>query len=229
MTTNERRTARTSATSRRSSARRSTPNSRRPRCRRSTTPSRSISEDKGVHVKLTGEVQQHLGGGRVRCVALGSTDGMVRGMECSTPVRRSRCRSARPRWAACSTCSASRSTAAARSRRGTLAHPPRSAADGRPDRQDRVVRDGHQGHRPADAVRPRRQGRPVRRGRPGQDGHSHRTDRPHRQRARRLLGVRRRRRANPRGERPVAGNAGNQDRQDRPLASSSKRAWSSAR
>lgn len=38
-------------------------------------------EIKGVHVKVTGEVQQHLGGGRVRCVALGSTDGMVRGME----------------------------------------------------------------------------------------------------------------------------------------------------
>ncbi|MFP6588015.1 MAG: F0F1 ATP synthase subunit beta, partial [Pirellulaceae bacterium] len=31
---------------------------------------------------LIGEVQQHLGGGRVRCVALGSTDGMVRGQEC---------------------------------------------------------------------------------------------------------------------------------------------------
>ncbi|MFO1022062.1 MAG: F0F1 ATP synthase subunit beta [Planctomycetales bacterium] len=38
-------------------------------------------EVKGVRVKLTGEVQQHLGGGRVRCVALGSTDGMVRGMK----------------------------------------------------------------------------------------------------------------------------------------------------
>ena len=35
--------------------------------------------------------------------------------------------------------------------------------------------------------------------------------------ARRLLGVRRRRRADPRGERPLARNAGNQDRQDRPL------------
>ncbi|MEC7565066.1 MAG: F0F1 ATP synthase subunit beta [Planctomycetota bacterium] len=31
---------------------------------------------------LTGEIQQHLGGGRVRCVALGSTDGMVRGQDC---------------------------------------------------------------------------------------------------------------------------------------------------
>ncbi|MGE3314102.1 MAG: F0F1 ATP synthase subunit beta [Planctomycetaceae bacterium] len=38
-------------------------------------------ELKGVKVKVTGEVQQHLGGGRVRCVALGSTDGMVRGMK----------------------------------------------------------------------------------------------------------------------------------------------------
>ncbi len=38
-------------------------------------------EVNGLSLKLTGEVQQHLGGGRVRCVALGSTDGMVRGME----------------------------------------------------------------------------------------------------------------------------------------------------
>ena len=40
------------------------------------------SEHKGVKVELTGEVQQHLGGGRVRCVALGSTDGMIRGQDC---------------------------------------------------------------------------------------------------------------------------------------------------
>jgi F-type H+-transporting ATPase subunit beta len=37
-------------------------------------------ESKGVQLRLTGEVQQHLGGSRVRCVALGSTDGLVRGM-----------------------------------------------------------------------------------------------------------------------------------------------------
>ena len=40
------------------------------------------SEVKGVKLDLTGEIQQHLGGGRVRCVALGSTDGMIRGQEC---------------------------------------------------------------------------------------------------------------------------------------------------
>jgi len=39
------------------------------------------SSQKGVTLNLTGEVQQHLGGGRVRCVALGSTDGMIRGQE----------------------------------------------------------------------------------------------------------------------------------------------------
>jgi len=36
---------------------------------------------KGLKIKVTGEVQQHLGGGKVRCIALGSTDGMARGME----------------------------------------------------------------------------------------------------------------------------------------------------
>jgi F-type H+-transporting ATPase subunit beta len=39
------------------------------------------AEYKGTTIRLTGEVQQHLGGNRVRCVALGSTDGLVRGMK----------------------------------------------------------------------------------------------------------------------------------------------------
>jgi len=38
-------------------------------------------DNKGVKIDLTGEVQQHLGGSRVRCVALGSTDGLMRGMD----------------------------------------------------------------------------------------------------------------------------------------------------
>jgi len=49
-----------------------------------------MSEHKGVKINLTGEVQQHLGGGRVRCVALGSTDGLIRGQDCidtGGPVR----------------------------------------------------------------------------------------------------------------------------------------------
>ncbi len=40
-------------------------------------------QTKAGEVKLTGEVQQHLGGGMVRAVALGSTDGLVRGMACN--------------------------------------------------------------------------------------------------------------------------------------------------
>jgi F-type H+-transporting ATPase subunit beta len=38
------------------------------------------SDRKDVSIRLTGEVQQQLGGNRVRAVALGSTDGLVRGM-----------------------------------------------------------------------------------------------------------------------------------------------------
>src|SRR5947209_20510457 len=38
------------------------------------------SDAKGVKINLVGEVQQQLGGNRVRCVALGSTDGLMRGM-----------------------------------------------------------------------------------------------------------------------------------------------------
>ena len=38
------------------------------------------SDVKGIRIRLTGEVQQHLGGNRVRAVALGSTDGLMRGM-----------------------------------------------------------------------------------------------------------------------------------------------------
>jgi len=37
-------------------------------------------EHHGLKINLVGEVQQHLGGGRVRAVALGSTDGVRRGM-----------------------------------------------------------------------------------------------------------------------------------------------------
>src|SRR4051794_8520726 len=37
--------------------------------------------ENGTTVKLTGEVQQHLGGGRIRAVALGSTDGLRRGID----------------------------------------------------------------------------------------------------------------------------------------------------
>ena len=40
-------------------------------------------ENKGIKIDLVGEVQKHLGGSRVRCVALGSTDGLQRGVDVS--------------------------------------------------------------------------------------------------------------------------------------------------
>ncbi len=40
------------------------------------------AQTKAGELDLVGEVQQHLGGGRVRAVALGSTDGLQRGMGC---------------------------------------------------------------------------------------------------------------------------------------------------
>ncbi|HQR43086.1 MAG TPA: F0F1 ATP synthase subunit beta, partial [Gemmatales bacterium] len=38
-------------------------------------------DTKAIQFNLVGEVQQHLGGNRVRCVALGTTDGLVRGTD----------------------------------------------------------------------------------------------------------------------------------------------------
>src|SRR3979490_2277974 len=37
--------------------------------------------DSGVHVRVTAEVQQHIGRNQVRAVAMNSTDAVVRGME----------------------------------------------------------------------------------------------------------------------------------------------------
>ena len=39
-------------------------------------------DNAGEKIKLVGEVNKHLGGGRVRCVSLGSTDGLRRGQTC---------------------------------------------------------------------------------------------------------------------------------------------------
>ncbi|MDP6046352.1 MAG: F0F1 ATP synthase subunit beta [Phycisphaerae bacterium] len=40
-----------------------------------------VKSEGKISIDLTGEVQQHLGGGQARCVALGGTDGLQRGME----------------------------------------------------------------------------------------------------------------------------------------------------
>src|SRR3954468_3602295 len=39
------------------------------------------TQTNGSKINLTGEVASHLGGGKIRAVALGSTDGLARGMD----------------------------------------------------------------------------------------------------------------------------------------------------
>jgi F-type H+-transporting ATPase subunit beta len=64
---------------------------------------------------ITLEVQQQLGDGVVRTIALGSTDGLKRNLIAEQHRQaQSRCRSARPRWAASWTCWVRRSTKPAR-------------------------------------------------------------------------------------------------------------------
>src|SRR5580692_3873304 len=40
------------------------------------------ADEPSHHFRLVGEVASHLGGGRIRAVALGSTDGLRRGIDC---------------------------------------------------------------------------------------------------------------------------------------------------
>ena len=89
-----------------------------------------------------------------------------------------------------------------------LADPPVGARIHRP--VDRGRNPGHrdQGRRSADALRQGRQDRAVRRRRGRQDRDHHGADQQHRQGAWRLLGLRRRRRAHPRGQRPLSRDDG---------------------
>ena len=95
-----------------------------------------------------------------------------------------------------------RRQAAGRDREALPDPPPVAVVRGAGDHA-RAVRDRHQGRRPARALLQGRQDRPVRRRRRGQDRADPGADPQHRHRARRLLGVRRRGRAHPRGQRPL--------------------------
>ncbi len=103
-----------------------------------------------MKINLTGEVQQHLGGGRVRCVALGSTDGLVRGMECvdtggpvTVPVGKATLGRV---FNLLGEPIDGRGPVKADE---LLADPPRRPRSDRPLDQDRGLRDRHQGDRPA--------------------------------------------------------------------------------
>ena len=174
-----------------------------------TTPRRPRAISSGTGNILVCEVQQHLGDDRVRAVAMDTTDGLSRGTEVID--------TGGPITVPVGDMTLGRifnllgepiDQARRRRGRGALADPPPRADRREPDADDGDVRDGHQGHRPAGALRQGRQGRPVRRRRRRQDGpHPGAHPQPG-QGAQRPVGVLRRGRALPRGQRPLARDEG---------------------
>ncbi len=158
----------------------------------------------GEKIDVIAEVAQQLGESVARCVSMKPTDGMVRGMTGRGPRRADfgarRPGDARPH--------------PERHRRpdrrpgpgegqGALADPPRAAGVRRAGDLGRDVRNRHQGHRPARAVHEGRQDRPLRRRGRRQDRHDPGAHQQRRHAPRRLLGLLRRGRAHPRGQRPL--------------------------
>jgi F-type H+-transporting ATPase subunit beta len=167
----------------------------------------SISDKPG---NLVVEVAQHLGEKNVRCIAMDTTDGLVRGMAVDN-TGAEHPDSRRPRGAG--------PDHERRRRAGRRARPRSRRAKKMPIHRpapkfvDQSVRvemfeTGHQGHRPLAPYRRGGKIRPVRRRRRRQDGHDAGADQQRRQEARRLLRVRRRRRADPRGPRPLQRDVG---------------------
>ena len=145
----------------------------------------------GQPVELIAEVQQHLGDDKVRAVAMDATDGLARGAEVvdtgapiTVPVGPATLgRIFNVMGQPIDHLEAGLDEA----ERWPIHRPAPAFESARPDRRD--LRDGHQGRRPAGALRQGRQDRPVRRRRRRQDRHHPGADPQHRHGARRLLGV----------------------------------------
>ena len=178
--------------------------------------------------RLVLEVAQHLGENTVRTIAMDATEGLVRGQDVtdtgepiSVPV----------------------GDATLGRIMNVIGEPvdeagpietedradPRRAPRSSTSRPKRDPGHRHQGRRPARALRQGRQDRPVRRRRRRQDRADHGADQQHRQGARRLLGVRRRGRAHPRGQRPLSRDDRIRRYRPRQARRRSKWRWSTAR
>ncbi len=162
-------------------------------------------ETKNGGNRLVLEVAQHLGENTVRTVAMDISEGLVRGQECtdtgepiSVPVG-DECLGRIINVVGDPVDEAGpvkTQTRRAIHQEAPLLH--RSIDRGRnPGHR-------HQGCRSSCSVCERRKDRPVRRRRRRQDRADHGADQQRRQGARRLFGVRRRRRAHPRGQRPLS-------------------------
>ena len=162
-------------------------------------------ETKNGGNRLVLEVAQHLGESTVRTIAMDTTEGLVRGQEVNdtgspimVPV------GAGTLGRIMNVIGEPVDEAGPIDGRGHARDPSGSAALYRPVDRSRNSRHRHQGRRSAGALRQGRQDRPVRRRRRRQDRADSGTDQQRRQGARRLFGVRRRRRAHPRRQRPLS-------------------------
>ena len=162
-------------------------------------------ETKNHGNRLVLEVAQHLGESTVRTIAMDSSDGLVRGQEVTdtgqpieVPVGEEtlgRIMNVIGEPVDEAGPVKTKQKRAIHQRRADLCR----AIDRGADPHHR-----HQGRRSAGALRQGRQDRPVRRRRRRQDRADHGTHQQRRQGARRLFGVRRRRRAHARGQRPLS-------------------------
>ena len=155
--------------------------------------------------RLVLEVAQHLGESTVRTVAMDSTEGLVRGNEVfdtgqaiSVPVGDGTL------GRIMNVIGEPVDEAGPIKATGTPRHPSAGALLRRAIDRSADSRHRHQGRRPARALCQGRQGRPVRRRRRRQDRDHPGADQQHRQEAWRLFGVRRRRRAHARRQRPLS-------------------------
>ena len=155
--------------------------------------------------RLVLEVAQHLGENTVRTIAMDISEGLVRGQEVrdtgqpiAVPVGDETL--GRIMNVIGEPVDEAGPIVTAREAR----HPPGRAGLCRPGDRGADPGHRHQGRRPARALCARRQDRPVRRRRRRQDGADPGADQQRRQGAWRLFGLRRRRRAHARGQRPLS-------------------------
>ena len=179
---------------------------------------------------LTLEVQQQLGDGVVRTIALGASDGLRRGMVINN--------TGKPISVPVGPATLGRIMDVLGNpidERGPVdqdarrVDPPQAAGVRRALALAGPARDRHQGDRPRLPVRQGRQGGPVRRRRRRQDRQHDGADQQHRQGAQRPVGVRGRRRAHPRGQRLLSRDDRLGRRQLSRTSASRRWRWSTAR
>ena len=155
--------------------------------------------------RLVLEVAQHLGENTVRCIAMDISEGLVRGQEVvdtggpiSVPVGPGTL------GRIMNVIGEPVDEAGPIEMEGRRAIHQPTPEYVEQSTEAQILDHRHQGRRPARALRQGRQDRPVRRRRRRQDRAHPGADQQRRQDARRLFGVRRRRRAHPRGQRPLS-------------------------